>query len=131
YQVQQPLGEVFARHRGAVDAATLPLEDLLAARPRLDDVTQETFGQPGATDPEHIVLRQATGLRRGMKVDTVMAAILGALDGDLTVSQVISAVAQLLDKDPAALALEVTPKLRQVFEEQYLILDATPTVGPA
>ncbi|NLE97707.1 MAG: methyltransferase, partial [Propionibacterium sp.] len=51
YQVQQPLGEVFARHRSAVDAATLPLEDLLAARPRLDDVTQETFGQPGATDP--------------------------------------------------------------------------------
>lgn len=131
YEVQQPVGEVFARHRAAVDAATLPMDDLLAARPRLADVTQETFGEPGAGDPSHIVLRQATGLRRAMRVDTVMAAVLGALDGELTVAQVIGAVAQLLEKDPTALALEVWPRLREVLEEQYLVLDTDPGAAPA
>lgn len=123
YAVQQPVGEVFARHREAVDAATLPLDDLLASRPRIVDVTQETFGEPGAADPEYIVLRQSTGLRRAMKVDTVLAAVLGSLDGDLTVGQVIAAVAELLEKDPTALSLEIAPKVREALEEQYLRLD--------
>lgn len=123
HAVQQPVGETFARHRAAVDAASLPLADLLAARPKLTDVTQETLGEPGAPDPQHIVFRQGRGLRRGMKVDTALGAVLGALDGELSVSQVLTAVAQLLERDPSGLAAEIVPKLREALVEQYLTVE--------
>lgn len=122
YAVQQPVGHVFAQHRAAVDAAQLPLEELLASRPKLVDVEQETIGAPGAEDPAHIVFRQTTGLRRGLKADTALAAVLGALDGDLTVGQVIGAVASLLDLEVNELAAELLPKVREALEEQYLIM---------
>ncbi|MDU7361420.1 MAG: methyltransferase [Propionibacteriaceae bacterium] len=121
HAVQQPVGHVFARHRAAVDAATVSDDALLASKPRLADVRQETVGAPGAEDPEHIVFRQTTGLLRGMTADTGLAAVLGALDGDLTVGQVLAAVAQILELDTAEFVAEMIPKLRQALEEQYLV----------
>lgn len=123
HAVAQPVGDVFARHAGAVDAATQPTADLLAARPRLVDVDQETIGRPGAEDPEHIVFRQRTGLMRAIKADTAVSATLGALDGDLTVGQVLAAVAQVLDIEPAELAAGVLPEIRLALENQMLRLD--------
>lgn len=122
HAVQQPVGEVFARHRAAVDAALLSDEELWASRPELVGVRQETMGVPGAEDPEYIVFRQTTGLLRGMRADTVVAAVLGALDGELTVGQVCSAVAQLLGREPASVARQVLPEIRGALEEQYLII---------
>ena len=49
-----------------------------------------------------VVLRQQRGLRRARQVDTVEAALVGACDGELTVGQILDALAQLLDRDPAA-----------------------------
>ncbi len=121
HAVQQPVGPVFARHRAAVDAAIAPDEQLLASRPRLVDVRQETVGAPGAGDPEHIVFRQTTGLLRGMTTDTAFAAVLGALDGDLTVQQVLDAVAQILELDPSQFTVDMLAKLRKALEEQYLV----------
>ncbi len=121
HAVQQPVGEVFARHRRAVDAATAPDQTLLASRPALVDVRMETTGQPGAADPEHLVLRQTRGLLRAMECDTALAAVLGALDGDLTVAQVLAAVAEVLDVELGRLAADVLPELRTALEEQYLV----------
>lgn len=122
HAVAQPVGDVFARHAGAVDAATMPTADLLTASPRLVDVDQESIGRPGAADPEHIVFRQRTGLMRAIKADTALAATLGALDGELSIGQVLAAVAQVLDADPASLAADVIPHLRQALLDQMLRL---------
>lgn len=120
YAVQQPVSEVFARHRAAVDAATMELPQLLESTPALKHVQQETIGEPGAADPQHIVFRQTTGLRRGLEADTALAAVLGALDGSLSIARVAQAVAHLLELSPAELLAELVPRLREALEEQYL-----------
>ncbi|MHA7861296.1 DUF7059 domain-containing protein [Tessaracoccus sp. Y36] len=122
HAVAQPVGDVFARHLAAVDAFQLPTAELLAARPRLVDVEQETIGRPGAEDPEHVVFRQRVGLLRAIKADTALAAALGALDGELTVGQVVAAVAQVLDLNAAELAAALLPEIRQALLDQMLIL---------
>lgn len=120
HAVAQPVGEVFAAHAAAVDAARLPDPELLDLSPALAEVVVETTGQPGAADPEHLVLRQRTGLLRGMRLSTVTGAVLGALDGDLTVGRTIAAVAHLLDLPVAEVAAEALPVVRQALAEQYL-----------
>ncbi|MDO5735564.1 MAG: methyltransferase [Propionibacteriaceae bacterium] len=122
HAVAQPVGHVFARNRAAVDASTLPLDQLLASRPRLVDVVQETIGEPGAQDPTHVVLRQRTGLLRAIKVGTADGAVLGALDGDLTLGQVISAVASVLEVEAADVAAQVVPVVRDALLDQLLVL---------
>lgn len=121
HAVAQPVGSVFAAHAGAIDAAHLPTADLLSLTPHLAGVVAETTGQPGAADPEYLVLRQRTGLLRGMHLTTVTGAVLGALDGDLTVGQTISAVAHLLGRSAEEVAAEAIPAVRQALAEQYLI----------
>lgn len=122
HAVAQPVGAAFAGRADSVDAATMPIERLLASRPRLIDVEQETIGAPGAADPTHIVFRQRVGLLRAIKADTALAAVLGALDGDLTVGQVLAAVAQVLEADPADLAAAMVPELRAALRDQLLSL---------
>jgi len=84
------------------------------------DVVQETHGAPGAADPETIVLRQRRGLCRARRVDTVEAALVGASDGDLTVGQILDALASLLDRDPAQLATAYLPAVRTLVDEGFL-----------
>ncbi len=121
HAVAQPVGDVFVRNRAAVDAATLSLETLLASRPCLGDVVQETIGEPGAEDPTHVVLRQRTGLLRAIRVGTADGAVLAALDGDLTLAQVIAAVASVLEQDPADVAALVVPVVRNALLDQLLL----------
>ncbi len=120
HAVAQPVGEVFAAHAAAVDAARLEAAELLSLTPRLTDAVVETTGRPGAADPEYLVLRQRTGLLRGMRLSTVTGAVLGALDGDLTVGRTIAAVAHLLEIPAAQVASEAIPALRRALAEQYL-----------
>jgi hypothetical protein len=84
------------------------------------DVQQETVGRPGAEDPEAIVLRQQRGMRRARQVDTVEAAVVGACDGDLTVAQILDAVAGLLEEDPAELRRERVAAVRELLADGYL-----------
>ncbi len=60
---------------------------------------QETTGEPGAEDPETIVLRQQRGLRRARQVDTIEAGFAGACDGELTVGEILDALAVLTERD--------------------------------
>ncbi len=121
HAVAQPVGSVFAAHRAAIDAATATDEQLLASAPRMAEVVSEAIGQPGAVDPEYLVLRQRSGLLRGMTLTTVTGAVLGALDGELTLGQIIAAVAQLLDLSATDVAAEALPAVRAALREQYLL----------
>lgn len=121
HQVHAGLGAAFAEFPDAARAARLPDEALLAAVLTLDEaVASESLGRPGAADPEHLVFRRDTGFGRAVEVDTGLAAVVGACDGDLPLGVLIDAVADLLDADPAALRADLLSRLRPLIADGYL-----------
>ncbi|WP_067451756.1 DUF7059 domain-containing protein [Actinomadura macra] len=77
-------------------------------------IVQEQIGEPGAEDPERIVLRQSGRLRRAAGVGTVEAALAGVCDGTLPLAPLLDAIAQLTGMDPdqvRAHAFTVLPEL--------------------
>jgi hypothetical protein len=116
HPVEQPIAAAVVEW--AEDRADRVDEDVrLVLRP---DVVQEMHGQPGAEDPEMIVLRRQRGLRRATQVDTVASALSGACDGELTIGQILDALAQLLARDPAELRTAYLPTVRRLVDEGYL-----------
>ena len=85
------------------------------------DVVQETTGVPGAEDPETIVLRQQRSLRRARRVDTIEAGLAGACDGELTIGEILDALAVLTDRDPADLRSTYLPRVREMVVEGFLV----------
>ncbi len=133
YDVEQPIGPEVAGFFGRVASlADLTDEDLaharLVARP---DLRQETYGAPGAADPEELVIRQQRWTRRARQVDTVEAALVGACDGELTVIQILDAVADLLDQEAQEVRSTYLPVVRDLVAEGFLepAGAATPPVG--
>ena len=122
YEIEQPLGAHVQGWGRRVDVLASSDDDvLLSAQPvRADDVVQETYGPPGAADPERIVLRRQRGVRRARSVDTVMAALVGACDGELTIGQIMDALAALLDAEAATLRADTLPVLRELVAEGWL-----------
>jgi hypothetical protein len=123
YPVEQPLGPhidaAFERRRWARDRGTD--EALLAAHLRLaDGVLQEQIGQPGAEDPERIVLRQQRGFRRVVDCDTAVAALAGACDGSVAVGTLVDAVAAILGEDSASARVRLLPQVRDLVETGFL-----------
>ena len=95
YDVEQPIAPAIGEW-GRADPTAVRLDSRPVAR---EDVVQETVGAVGAEDPSTIVLRQQRGLRRARQADTVVAALVGACDGELSVGQILDALAQLLGHD--------------------------------
>ena len=91
------------------------------------DVTEERHYWPGATDPTVMTLRQGAGFGRSMPLDTGLAALVGACDGELSVRAIIAAIAQLLEVDVAALSAELLPSIRELVTTGFL----RPHAGPA
>lgn len=121
HRTQGGLGAAFAEFPIAAAAARAPDAHLLATRWRCDPaVVSETTGRPGAEHPEHLVLRRGTGFGRAVAVDTALAAVVGACDGDLPLSALIDAVAGLLEVDPDVLRAEVLPRVRPLVEDGFL-----------
>jgi hypothetical protein len=122
YDIEQPLGPEIADWGRRVDLErSLDDEALLATRlTARPDVRQETFGLPGAEDPEQIVLRQQRGLRRARKVDTVEAGLVGACDGDLSVGQILDALATILGSEAGAMREGYLPVVRDLLVEGFL-----------
>ena len=116
HAVEQPVAPAIAAWGAAVDREVGPDDRLV----RREDVHQETLGVPGAEDPTTVVLRQQRGLMRARRADTVEAALVGACDGDLTVGQILDALAQLLDGDPGELRSTYLPIVRELVEEGFL-----------
>ncbi len=116
YDLEQPIAPAIASWGRAV-RRRVGAEDHLVARA---DVRQETVGAPGAEDPEVIVLRQQLGFRRARQVDTVEAALVGACDGDLSVGQVLDALAVLTDREPEDLRARYLPVVGDLVAEGFL-----------
>jgi len=116
YAVEQPVAPAV---RAWAAARTTRVGAASRLRCRLD-VVQETHGEPGAEDPETIVLRQRRGLCRARTVDTVEAALVGASDGELPVGAILDALAHLLGREPDDLATTYLPAVRSLVEEGYL-----------
>jgi hypothetical protein len=116
YAVEQPVASAIeawatAQHVAVDEATRLSLRV---------DVVQETHGDPGAEDPETIVLRQRRGLCRARRVDTIEAALAGASDGDLTIGQILDALALLLDRDRDELAATYLPAASALVAQGFL-----------
>ena len=116
YAVEQPVAPAVEQW---VAAHATPVDESSRLTLRVD-VVQETHGEPGAEDPETIVLRQRRGLCRARQVDTVEAALAGASDGDLTVGQILAALAALLGRDRDDLTAAYLPAVRTLVDEGYL-----------
>jgi len=115
YDVEQPIASAL---RDWADHTVVGPGSVLLRR---EDVQQESVGLPGEADPEAVVLRQKAGLRRARTVDTVEAALVGACDGDLTVGQILDAVAQLLEVDPAETRATYLPATQELADQGFLV----------
>lgn len=91
------------------------------------DVTQEQHHWPGSEDPTAIILRQGGGFGRSIPVDTALAALVGACDGELTVGAIAGALAQLLDVGEDELATRLLPRVRDLVDDGILVY---PSDGP-
>jgi methylase of polypeptide subunit release factors len=123
YDVEQPIAPAIHAFGQAVEALqALQTDDALLAATLVvrPDVQQETLGAPGAEDPHTVVLRQQRGFRRARQADTIEAALVGACDGELTVGQVLDALAQLLDAPPAETRAAYAPAVRELVAEGFL-----------
>jgi hypothetical protein len=116
YAVEQPVAPAIASW---ADSQHHRIDDDTRLSLRVD-VVQETHGDPGAADPETIVLRQRRGLCRARQVDTVEAAVAGASDGELTLGQILDALAVLLERDRHQLATAYLPSVRSLVREGFL-----------
>jgi hypothetical protein len=116
YAVEQPVAPAV---RDWAHAVTRLVGEGDRLRVRVD-VVQETTGEPGSEDPETIVLRQQRGLCRARQVDTVEAALVGACDGDLSVGQILDAVATLTEQDPGQLRATYLPVVGGLVVEGFL-----------
>nr|WP_188741789.1 methyltransferase [Agromyces bauzanensis] len=101
------------------------LDDRALSETRLTvagDVTEERHHWPGEEHPTAMLLRQGGGFGRVVELDTGLAAQVGACDGELTVGAVVSAIAQLLEVDEAALGADLLPAVRAFIDDGMLLL---------
>ena len=117
YDVEQPIAPAIAEWAATAGLA-VDLDTRLRARA---DLRQETVGPVGAEHPETLVLRQQRGFRRARTADTVVAGLVGACDGELTVGQILGALADLLDLDAEESRTTYLPVVRELVEEGFLL----------
>ncbi|GAB3662904.1 class I SAM-dependent methyltransferase [Actinocorallia lasiicapitis] len=118
HQVDQPVGGYVADVMDGIAAADRPFEYLARAR----GVVQEQIGRPGAEDPERIVLRQTSGLRRATAVNTVEAALAGVCDGTLPLSPLLGAIAQLTEHDEEDVRAHAAGVLPELIADGFFLV---------
>jgi methylase of polypeptide subunit release factors len=122
YGIEQPIAPAIEARLGAVDRDRSMSDAAVLARvwALADDVLEESTGTPGAADPQHIVLRQHRGFRRAVEVDTALAGIMGACDGDLPLGMIVDAVARLMDAEPDDLRADILPRFRRLVMDGFV-----------
>ena len=86
------------------------------------DVTEERHYWPGAEGPTVIRLRQGGGLAREFEADAALAGFVGASDGGLSVGEIASALAHLLEVEEGALRSQLLPQVRELLVTGLLTL---------
>lgn len=84
------------------------------------DVTEERHSRPGDEHPSAILLRQGGGFRRTYPLSTELAGFVGVCDGELAGSQIVPAMAGLLDVEDAVLRAALAPSVRELVELGFL-----------
>jgi methylase of polypeptide subunit release factors len=125
-QLDSPLGGSLGVHiaetLAAWDWQSARTDDELG-RERLElapDVTEERHYWPGAADPTVMTLHQGGGFGRSLPLDTGLAALVGACDGELSVRAIVAAIAQLLEVDEGALSADLSPSIRELVTTGFL-----------
>ncbi|WP_205111667.1 DUF7059 domain-containing protein [Subtercola frigoramans] len=85
------------------------------------DVTEERHYWPGQENPTVMTLRQGSGFARSVSLDTALAALVGACDGDLALGQIIGALAHLLEADETELVADLLPRVRGLVNDAFLV----------
>jgi len=121
--VQQPLGGHLAAVLAAHDWLSARDDAALAAArfTVAPDVTEERYLTPGNVDPDVVLLRQGGGLGRTVRAGTALAGLVGACDGELTVAQLIGAIAGLVELPAADVAADVLPSVRGLVLDGLLL----------
>lgn len=100
------------------DALADGIPEVLLVAP---DVTEARHHLPGQEAPSVIELRQGGGFGRTISVDPALAGFVGACDGDLTVVQIVSALADLFEVSLTDLWADLEPRLRALVTDGFLI----------
>ncbi|SEB57652.1 Methyltransferase small domain-containing protein [Paramicrobacterium humi] len=103
------------------EAALSDAELAASALMRAADVTEERHYWPGSDDPQAMLLHQGGGFGRTVPLDTALAALLGACDGELPLGVLVAAIAQLLEVDESALAAQLLPRVRELIGTGMLL----------
>lgn len=122
----------FEKVSQALSATGRALRDGLAAHDLLgdglprtlvaaSDVTEARHFMPGNDDPSVIELRQGGGFGRTIAVDPALAGFVGACDGELTVTQIVSALADIFEVPLADLWGELEPPIRELVRDGLLV----------
>ena len=101
------------------------LDDAALARAFLtvsSDVTEERHYWPGDEDPAALTLRQGGAFARVYPMGTVLAAVVGACDGELSIAAICAALAQLLELNEDDVRDEVLPSIRELVETGFLLV---------
>ena len=124
-EITHPLEQPVGPHLGAAVGRF----DWLAARESLleehlevaDDVTEERHARPGAEHPGVILLRQGAGLRRTNLMSTELTGFVSASDGELSVGQIIGALAALLGRPDPEFSTGLEAEVRNLLLDGFLV----------
>jgi methylase of polypeptide subunit release factors len=90
------------------------------------DVTEERHYWPGDEHPAVMNLRQGGGFSRSYPLDTALAAVVGACDGELSIAAICAALSDLLSTDESPIATgellaQLVPHLRELVTTGLLL----------
>ncbi len=98
YPIAQPIAQSITEAVARFDRLTALTDQALAETHLVlaEDVTEERHGRPGAEHPNVILLRAGSGLCRTILLSTETAGFVSACDGELSIGQILGALAVLL-----------------------------------
>lgn len=100
-----PGGDLEAAFTAGIAAERMPEAELLGRRwIRSETVAELREHRPGEEAPRSIVLRTDRPIARTVIADPLLAAAVGACDGELALGQIVDALATLLEVDAVAVA---------------------------
>ena len=111
YPIAQPIAQSITEAVARFDRLTALTDQALAEAHLVvaEDVTEERHARPGAEHPNVILLRAGSGLCRTILLSTETAGFVSACDGELSIGQILGALAVLLGWE------DYTPDARTAF----------------
>ncbi|MGO2747227.1 class I SAM-dependent methyltransferase [Microbacterium sp.] len=119
-KISQPLSGTGRALRDGLAAHDVLADGIPRTLVTASDVTEARHYMPGNDDPSVIELRQGGGFGRTVAVDSALAGFVGACDGELTVSQIVSALADLFEVPLADLWADLEPRIRDLVRDGFL-----------